>query len=306
MSESLLAHASQEDAVRYLQEIDAEAETTSESPASSPFQATRGPFRVMRLTRPEKPKPTVPGSHLEPRTLSSDPVSWSTGNASVDREQETLPLAFDWQADEQQPFFNEAAAAMKGIQFNLPEFAPSRSALLDLGESIEEWVGIDPDETAIENQLDMSFTLPQPLVRPLSVPIMDGCLPQDAPFLLNHYLDSVISSMTPVKSSKSPWHTLFFAHAKDTLATLTLSKTPDHASLTIFYAILSVSAFNNRLSSPSQIWHSQANAYRAKALETLKLAISDASRVPKKFKYKTILMALLTMIQVSVSGLPDP
>lgn len=90
------------------------------------------------------------------------------------------------------------------------------------------------------------------------------------------------------------------AHAKQTLATLMIADFPDHASLSVFFGALSISAFSLEASSSHQ-WYQQGTQYMSKAQENLKLALADTFSHTKKTKYKSLLMALLTGLQVSVS-----
>ncbi|KIW88558.1 uncharacterized protein Z519_10604 [Cladophialophora bantiana CBS 173.52] len=292
MSESLLAHTSQEDAVRFLQEIDAEGENVSEI-LSVPFEAARGPFGVLRFIKP-----------VEQQHLLSVPVPVPVpcpADCTVSGEKD-VPDSFAWDCD----FLGDIAPPDLASQYGLPPLASADSDFPDLSNSMGEiWTGIDPENTAQDDEMGRAPTQ-LPLLTSLSPAVSTNRLPEDAAFLLNHYVNSVIGFMTPVRGTKSPWHIIFYTHAKETVATLALGQTPDSASLSIFYAILSVSAYRSRIASVSQIWHVQANKYKVKALESLKQAIREASTVPKKFKYKSLLVALLTMIQVAIlSGAPD-
>jgi arginine metabolism regulation protein II len=60
-------------------------------------------------------------------------------------------------------------------------------------------------------------------------------VPQDAVFLLKHYASAVISLMTPLRHSKTPWHILFIPHTKGCLASLALGDEMSDASLCAYY-----------------------------------------------------------------------
>jgi arginine metabolism regulation protein II len=89
----------------------------------------------------------------------------------------------------------------------------------------------------------------------------------------------------------------------NTLAVLTLGDKPGTASLSIFFGILSISAFTQRSnSSENQLsdWDVKGEAYRLQAQQYLKNVLQEAFCEPKKAKYKEILMCLLTMVTVSM------
>ncbi|OGM45114.1 hypothetical protein ABOM_006687 [Aspergillus bombycis] len=125
-------------------------------------------------------------------------------------------------------------------------------------------------------------------------------VPQDVMLLLKHYTTTVISLMTPVRHAKTPWHILFIPHAKTCLAALTLGEDLDNASLTAFYGTLAISAFSLGGLSQSQMWLAQGNAYKQQALKHARQMLRTAYDVPKAAKYKSTMIALLTMVYVSM------
>ncbi|KAE8143857.1 fungal-specific transcription factor domain-containing protein [Aspergillus pseudotamarii] len=125
-------------------------------------------------------------------------------------------------------------------------------------------------------------------------------VPQDVMLLLKHYTTTVISLMTPVRHAKTPWHILFIPHAKTCLAALTLGEDLDNASLTAFYGTLAISAFSLGGLSQSQMWLVQGDAYRQQALKHARLMLRTAYDVPKVAKYKSMMIALLTIVYVSM------
>lgn len=128
-------------------------------------------------------------------------------------------------------------------------------------------------------------------------------IPQSAWVLLKHYLNSVLKAMTPFHHSKTPWHILFVPLVKNCLAGLALQDEVDQATLCVFYGTLAVSAASLAGTSKSSSWARKSDVYRGKAFEHAKASLKTAYNSPKKAKYKTQLMALLTMAQMStVSG----
>lgn len=137
-------------------------------------------------------------------------------------------------------------------------------------------------------------------------PTLDSNVPHDAVFLLKHYSTTILRSLTPFKHSKTPWHILFIPQVKSSLAALTLGERMDHANLCLFYGTLAISALSLVGVSQSQMWLEQGKLYKQHAREQLRLMLKTAYDVPKTAKYKSILMALLTMVHISiVSGSQD-
>lgn len=124
-------------------------------------------------------------------------------------------------------------------------------------------------------------------------------VPHDAIFLLKHYSSTVLQSLTPFRHSKTPWHVLFIPLVKTGLAALTLGEKLDHATLCTFYATLALSASSIAGMSTSDKWHEQSMSYGQQAHWHAACMLQSAYSVPKAAKYKSILMALLAMVQIS-------
>ncbi|KAJ0354642.1 hypothetical protein KNSL1_001385 [Colletotrichum chrysophilum] len=115
-----------------------------------------------------------------------------------------------------------------------------------------------------------------------------------------------MQGFTPFRHSKTPWHILFIPYVKSCLAALTLGEDMDHASLTAFYGTLAISASSLGGISNSRKWSEQAKSYKQRARQHVRLMLQTAYNVPKTAKYKSILIAILTMVQISsVSGNRD-
>lgn len=131
-------------------------------------------------------------------------------------------------------------------------------------------------------------------------------IPQSAWVLLKHYLNNVLKAMTPFHHSKTPWHILFVPLVKNCLAGLALQDDVDRATLCVFYGTLAISAASLAGTSKSSSWARKSDVYRGKAFEHARASLETAYNMPKKAKYKTQLMALLTMAQMStVAGQQD-
>ncbi|KAL0937016.1 uncharacterized protein CTRU02_209232 [Colletotrichum truncatum] len=137
-------------------------------------------------------------------------------------------------------------------------------------------------------------------------PTIDCAVPHDAVFLLKHYSTTVLRCFTPFRHSKTPWHVLFIPYVKGCLAALTLGEEMDHASLTVFFGTLAVSASSLGGISNSSKWSEQAKQYKQRAYRHARSMLQTAYDVPKTAKYKSTLIAILTMVQISsVSGTRD-
>lgn len=68
------------------------------------------------------------------------------------------------------------------------------------------------------------------------------------------------------------------------------------ASLCLFYGVLAISAFSMGGLSQSSMWLDQARRYKQQARESGKSMLQTAYNIPKMEKYKSILMALLTLV----------
>ncbi|KAF3044877.1 hypothetical protein E8E11_007934 [Didymella keratinophila] len=136
--------------------------------------------------------------------------------------------------------------------------------------------------------------------RSLSVSRVESHVPPDAVHLIKHYSTAVLTLLTPFRHSKTPWHVLFVPHIKSCLAALTLGESLNHASLCAFYATMSISAFSLGGATQSTTWVEQGNAYLNIAREHVRVMLRTAYDYPKLAKYKHILIALLSMVQVAL------
>jgi hypothetical protein len=125
-------------------------------------------------------------------------------------------------------------------------------------------------------------------------------VPRDAVLLMKHYATTVLRGMTPYRHSKTPWHILFLPYVKGYLAALTLGEYMDQASLCAFYGTLSISASSMGGIHNSIKWLERGTTYKQKACVHCQVMLNTAYDMPKKAKYKSILMALLTMVQLSI------
>lgn len=151
--------------------------------------------------------------------------------------------------------------------------------------------------TALEQPTaDILPPVPSPAPPPRGI----NNIPEHAVFLLKHYSTTVLNLLTPFRHTKTPWHILFIPHVKNCLAGLTLGEQLDHASLSAFYGTLAISALSIGGVSESQMWLHQGRVFQQLAREHTREMLKMAYQAPKSAKYKSILMALITMMQVSM------
>jgi hypothetical protein len=169
------------------------------------------------------------------------------------------------------------------------------------------------DETSLDN-IDCAEWTPRPPQSPtidfMSSPvehspaipptIIGSSVPQDAVHLLRHYSTVFIRGLTPYRHLKTPWHILFVPHAKTCLAALTLGEAMNDASLCAFYGTLALAAASLGVIATSPKWEAQSTSYKQLARHHARLMLRTAyDSQRKRAKYKSILIALLTMAQLA-------
>lgn len=274
MSDSLLADVPFDTAVGCLEQLQTDCDS---APATDVAELSRGPFGVFRLIQPPSSTGPAPETSLQP----SNPPTDST-------------------LDEQT--YNALDAA----------FSPTTQALLDSICFQPDLWDLHADTGLSYDQPDLSFDF-----NTLATASKDhsgdndpihshgsNAVPQDAAQLINHYAANIVPLFTPFRHNKTPWQTLFLPLVKSCLASLVLGETTDEASLCMFYGTLAISASSlaetsNALNGNTESWASQAQSYKAIAYGYAGRVIEAAYTSPKMAKYKTILMALLTMVHLS-------
>lgn len=126
-----------------------------------------------------------------------------------------------------------------------------------------------------------------------------------APFLLEHYKFQSDKLFSPLRSRKPPWEVLHLPCALSTFAELTLFKATTHTKKSLFYAILAVSAFNlDKMTlgqkDGSNYWWVTGEHFTRLAKEELGLSYANELDGVNRAKYKDLLMAILTIVTVSV------
>ena len=312
MSECLTSSVPPNRAFRLLSRIDAECEAAS---ALHDFRVFYGPFGAFKLSH-DQPVPAY-----EPLLVGSESISPLQDLIDIDNDLTPDAPLSPWMqglVDEslQQP--NAENAMIPSLDVSNPPMTPSNVDTLTMSMDQGRVQDIFDDMMATNQFPLISTSSPRTqcsqsppyaqsnqswssanLCPTISMDTDKAAL-QDTAFLLKHYATTVISSLTPFRHSKTPWHVLFLPHAKNCLAALTLGESVDHAQACAFYGALAIGAFSLGVISQSQSFLEQAAACKEQAREHVRLMLTTTYKVPKVTKYKSILMALITMVQVSM------
>lgn len=319
MSEWLTASVPPKSAFRYITQIDDECEEAS---PSDDLHICRGPFSVFSTGKGRggstdaEPSPTAvdwtEGDDGD-RIMAQDVLMADTNTTqSLDTSNLDMPMS---------PSAQQSLELM--LEHVQSEWGPASltfsddlwDSARDLGcahEALDEAVMPALQMTTFmpvaPSDLFEMTALAQPpahLLPPPSSPApspqgINTNIPEHAVFLLKHYSTTVLNLLTPFRHTKTPWHILFIPHVKNCLAGLTLGEQLDHASLSAFYGTLAISALSIGGVSGSQMWLEQGRAFQQLAREHTREMLKMAYEAPKGAKYKSILMALITMVQVSM------
>ncbi|KAL4926833.1 Zn(II)2Cys6 transcription factor [Aspergillus undulatus] len=144
-----------------------------------------------------------------------------------------------------------------------------------------------------------------------SSPDLEDFTMSTAKLLLDHYQNISTTLYTPASvETKTPWEVLYVPNVLSTLGEIALTGDSSDAKVSLLFAVLAISAFSLDIlgsSSPKPAahnWHAVGNMYRQRATKRLQNALCHlSSGLPKKEKYKNILMPLLSMVTIcTVSG----
>ena len=140
---------------------------------------------------------------------------------------------------------------------------------------------------------------------------LDTSVSAHAHFLLDHYKSQMGILFSPLHARKPPWSILHFPRALSALSELNVFKEARHAHTALLYSVLAVSAFNwdnihREMKDGSTYWRNVGEGFRHGARKELEWACETELAGEKCSKYKDILMAILTMITISVSTILFP
>ncbi|EEU37433.1 uncharacterized protein NECHADRAFT_101978 [Fusarium vanettenii 77-13-4] len=134
---------------------------------------------------------------------------------------------------------------------------------------------------------------------------LDTSVSSHAHFLLEHYKSQMGKLFSPLRVRKSPWSILHFPRALSALSELSIFKRTKHAHTSLFYSVLAVSAFNwdnihRQQKDSTTYWRNVGEGFRRGARKELERTCETELAGEKSSKYKDILMAILTMVTISV------
>ncbi|KAJ5401069.1 transcriptional regulator family: Fungal Specific TF [Penicillium sp. CMV-2018d] len=287
MSQCLVSSAPPKTTLRIISDIDEECEKAT---ILDKIEIHQGPFGAFRLNQDQDTLPCEPAVNDHQETYSNSPEDVISPSNSY------LPPS--------ELHLSPWSQSLMQFTFDQAENAPSPTFPGYLGDMLDQ--DCVEDDPAVHEYSPTSCFPDQSCNQPISPTLFTSSMgttkavPQDAVYLLKHYVSAVISLMTPLRHSKTPWHVLFIPHTKSCLAGLALGDDMSDASLCAFYGTLAISAFSLGGVSRSQTRSEKAIIYKQKAQQHARMMLTTAYDVPKVAKYKSILMALLTMVQVTM------
>lgn len=294
MSQWLITEVPPKRAMRLLQQIDAECEKAA---ASDTFPTYSGPFGVFRVV-PNASSVTKPANEI-----------LSDLEFDLDVVDESVPSHTEYPVD-------SCVELTPWTPAGFPPDAGSRDSNI---VSNLDFFDIDPTSSSFLafTEFPPNFPLPQncsELFPGISVSLDEdsspssissltsnpSSVPSNAVFLLQHYSTSVIGALTPFRHSKTPWHVLFLPYVRQCLAAMMLNEKLGHAGLCAFNGALALSALSLEGHSRSQTWFQEGVVYSQRARQHARVMLKTAYDTPKTEKYKSILMALITLVHVSI------
>lgn len=317
MSERLTSSVPPRLALWHISQIDEECE---EAPPAHDVQVCHGPFGAFRLsqrqialscdTSTEESEETCHPSEFTNESCASDNFMQLSDDILLPPDAALTPRTQQMF----QSFLDHPGLSPLSPNLDMWNIITSSDRVQEVFDDIEISMPEIQQSNAMPPTPSQNFSFPHfisgthvdHLSSPNAVsiaPSIDSAVPHDAVFLVKHYSTVVLRLLTPFRHSKTPWHVLFIPHAKNCLAALTLGESMDYANLCAFYGTLAVSAFSLGRVSQSLSWLEQGKLYKRQAGEHAEHMLQIAYNTPKTAKYKSILIALLTMVQLSmVSG----
>lgn len=122
--------------------------------------------------------------------------------------------------------------------------------------------------------------------------------------LIKHYESSIASALTPVLGQKTPWQILHLPAVISTYGEIEIIGDSNNARVALLFAVLSVSAYQLHYAQSCswQMWRF-AEICRLRSKKRLMTFVREATGTRKAAKYKEILMAILSMVTISVCEL---
>ncbi|OJI83154.1 hypothetical protein ASPTUDRAFT_191616 [Aspergillus tubingensis CBS 134.48] len=141
-----------------------------------------------------------------------------------------------------------------------------------------------------------------PVFPPFDVSPERQTIPPEAADLLRYFKANVISLSFPLRNCRyCPWQTVHFPGAMSAFADLSIHHTTSHTRLSLFYSLLAASCLHKyaRDHSAGDL-HLSAKRFKETAKQHLELALNQEVVGSKQANYKEILMAVLSMVMLSV------
>ncbi|KAJ5240226.1 hypothetical protein N7468_004845 [Penicillium chermesinum] len=266
MSEWLVSAAPPWSTNRMLAQIDEEG---YEDVSGTDFGLQLGPFGVFKVQQSPRGLCRTPSL-----SVINDPEETSASSPLPDLSSVAEVFTFDTNVSPGIPFFMEAL-------FDSADQGPSPPT----PELIDTFI----NPTHLDNEP----------VTPPRLPFIDS----HSPYFLQLSRPTSLSHIYPYceQNHSSGYYLLAKALLFNgyQLNDTTLGDVLNHASLGVFYGTLAISALSLGGVSKSDDWLSQARLYFQEAECHAKHMLLTAYDIPKPAKYKSMLMAILTMVQVS-------
>ncbi|KAM5379640.1 hypothetical protein ACJZ2D_003834 [Fusarium nematophilum] len=262
----------------------------------------QGPFSVFEARALDEPAEPSPSPASQSLNTSGDPHL-------SDLQHNIDPLLLAPAPDRTQP--GQPLAEL--IESSTLELAPLEgfTAQVVVDDEIQV-VTQEPTSLAIipqSSQPNHELTMSSPLLNlhigsATTGEVDDSIFPQ-AHFLLEHYRSQTGKLFSPLRVRKSAWSVLHFPRALAALSELSIFKKAKHANTSLFYSILAVSAFNwDNIhcdeKGSSTFWRSVGEGFRRRARRELEWTCETELVGEASSKYKDILIAVLTMVTISV------
>jgi hypothetical protein len=150
------------------------------------------------------------------------------------------------------------------------------------------------------------------------------CIPHNVRFLLSHYINHVVSSLTGLPQDEAPWKKIHLPYAMAAYGELDVLGHSSFARVSLLYSLLSLTCFhlatlykptsidgsidvqgltNDQQTSNLQYWNSQGSQFREMARTAFrKCRLQISSELPEYLKYKELFVSAMSLICTGVSS----
>ncbi|KAL4874367.1 fungal-specific transcription factor domain-containing protein [Aspergillus karnatakaensis] len=127
-------------------------------------------------------------------------------------------------------------------------------------------------------------------------------IPRQTADLLRYFKENVISLSFPLKNCREcPWQTVHLPAAMSAFAELTIHHSTTQTRLSLLYSLLAASCLHKYARSQyADGMDISAKQFKEIAKQHLEIALDKEVRGPNRAKYKEILMAVLSMVMLSI------